>query len=231
MSRPHPVAALLIVGFVATIGLASSSAQAQQRAGEVEELDGDASAVGTDGRIRELDEDDDIFSGDTVRTGSGASVLIVFEDETQFSIGADAEMTIDRFVYDPSNDSGAVLASVTKGLFRFVSGSVAASNPAAMTVSTPVATIGIRGTHVAGEVVGTTAEVALLEDEDGGAGQIQVANNAGSVVIAEANFFTRVPGPNQPPTPPQRMAQNRINQFMSTLRSMQRRFNRPRIRP
>lgn len=231
MSRPQAVAALLSVALVAAIALVGGSAFAQQRAGEVEEMDGDATAVGSDGRVRELDEDDDIYSGDTIRTGNDASVLIVFEDDTQFSIGADSEMTIDRFVYNPASGSGAVLASVTKGLFRFVSGSVAASNPTAMSVNTPVATIGIRGTHVAGEVVGTTAEVALLEDEDGGAGQIQVANNAGSVVIAEANFFTRVPGPNQPPTPPQRMAQNRINQFMNTLRSMQRRFNRPRIRP
>lgn len=224
-----PVLAVMVMGLAG--GLATAPAAAQTRAGIVQDLDGDAVAVGSTGRSRDLDEDDTVFMGDTVRTDDSGSIVLRFEDETRFSLGADAELTIDTFIYNPETRTGEVAASLVKGVFRFVSGSIAAKRPAAMTVTTPSATIGIRGTHVGGEIVGMRSEIALLEPEDGRASAIEVSNRAGSVVIDEPNFFTEVAGPDVAPTPPRRMAQNRINQFMNTLRTLQRRLNRPRIRP
>ena len=61
-------------------------------------------------------------------------------------------MVIDEMIYDPSNNSNSSSSfSVVKGVFSFVSGQVAKSGDDAMVVKTPVASIGIRGTTVAGK--------------------------------------------------------------------------------
>jgi len=88
---------------------------------------------------------------DRVRTGQKSRMQILLLDKTKFSIGANAQLTIDKFVYDPNG--GSVSASVAKGAFRFMSGS---SRNATKTINTPSATIGIRGT-VLDAVVGQGA--------------------------------------------------------------------------
>jgi hypothetical protein len=90
-----------------------------------------------------------IALGDLIRTGKASQLQVLLLDRSSFSIGANAALRIDRFVYDPARGrtSGA---SVTKGAFRFMSGQRSAAN--STTVTTPVATIGIRGTILDGAV-------------------------------------------------------------------------------
>ena len=101
-----------------------------------------------------------------------------------------------------------------EGAFRFVSGRIAKNNPSDMNVKLPVATIGIRGTAVAGEVTEGTpdsppsAEVILLgpganNNADERAGRIIVGNAGSSVEISRAGFGTTVSGVQAPPTVPQ----------------------------
>ncbi|MBV1917696.1 MAG: FecR family protein, partial [Sphingomonadaceae bacterium] len=82
-----------------------------------------------------------IALADRVRTGQRSRMQMILLDKSKFSVGANAELTIDRFVYDPNG--GSVSASLAKGAMRFMSGS---SRKAKKTVNTPSATIGIRGT-------------------------------------------------------------------------------------
>ena len=78
---------------------------------------------------------------DRVRTGQRSRMQIILLDRTKFTVGANAELKIDRFVYDPNG--GSVSASMAKGALRFMSGS---SRKAKKTIQSPSATIGIRGT-------------------------------------------------------------------------------------
>lgn len=84
-------------------------------------------------------------------------------DGSVFSVGPNARLTIDRFVYDPNRNTKTVGASVAKGAFRFMSGR--AKQAAGSAIRTPVATIGIRGTIVEG-VVGSEA-IAIAASESG----------------------------------------------------------------
>lgn len=161
---------------------------------------------------------DPIFLGDTIETGPDAGLQIMLMDETIFTIGPDAALIIDEFVYDPATDAGKVTASVLKGAFRFVSGRVAKEEPRNMSVRTPVGTIGIRGTSAAGRVIPpdpgvpgsqTSADVVLLgpgADNNAGerAGRIIVSNANTSVEIARSGFGTRIAGIDAPPTVPAR---------------------------
>ena len=148
-----------------------------------------------------------IFLGDHVTSGNEAGMQILLLDETVFTIGSQADMVIDNFVYDPASGAGKVTASVTKGAFRFVTGKVAANNSTDMEVDTPAATIGIRGTMVAGETNGTSSLIVLLgpgydTDTSERIGRVFVSNHAGTVELYGAGYGTFVPGPDQPPGPP-----------------------------
>ena len=101
-----------------------------------------------------------IALADLIQTGKQSQVQLMLLDRSVFSIGANARLRIDRFVHDPAAGR-AMGASVAKGAFRFMSGRPARQN--ASTVSTPVATIGIRGTVFDGAVGKTAIDVARGE--------------------------------------------------------------------
>ena len=133
-------------------------------------------------------------------TGDGGTLGVVFIDDSTFSLGGSARMTVDEFVYDPASQSGSSSISIVQGVFTFVSGQIAAASPDAMTVSTPVITIGIRGTRVAGVAAAEGEEntVTLLPDENGVVGEIAITNGSGVTVVLnvanqsiQATSFTR----------------------------------------
>jgi hypothetical protein len=74
------------------------------------------------------------------REGPGADAAL---DRTKLSVGASAQVKLDRFVYDVSGSPRTVVLTAAKGVARFVSGSGPSS---AYQVRTPHATIGVRGT-------------------------------------------------------------------------------------
>jgi hypothetical protein len=90
-----------------------------------------------------------IALGDLIQTGKASQLQLLLLDRSSFSIGANASLRIDRFVYDPARGRGAG-AGVARGAFRFMSGNQSRGNSA--TITTPVATIGIRGTILDGLV-------------------------------------------------------------------------------
>lgn len=86
-----------------------------------------------------------VYQNQHVRTGPASTAQLLFRDQTSLSVGPQSEVTLDKFVYDPSRNTGDVVLSATRGAFRFVSGT---QEPHNYQVHTPVATIGVRGTVV-----------------------------------------------------------------------------------
>lgn len=97
---------------------------------------------------------------DQIRTGQRSQLQVLLLDKSVFTVGANAQLMIDRYVYDPGSGR-SFAASVAKGAFRFMSGRPDRGGNAS--VSTPVATIGIRGTIFDG-VVGADA-IAIASGE------------------------------------------------------------------
>ena len=114
--------------------------------GSVETVSGKVEAVRTDGTRVSLSEGDPVFSGDVLETADGGAVSVVFVDETTLGLDADSRMTLDEMVYDPGTQEGEMGLTLLQGALTFVSGQIAKTEPDAMTISTPTATIGIRGT-------------------------------------------------------------------------------------
>ena len=86
--------------------------------------------------------------GDQFVTGSQSQVQVLLRDRSTFTVGANARMTVDRFVV---SENGGSAVSVARGAFRFVSGRTARSS-SREAISTPVGSIGVRGTIVEGVV-------------------------------------------------------------------------------
>ena len=119
--------------------------------GKVQTADGSVTVTRADGTVVELSADDPIFQGDVLATGDGATVGLVFNDNTTFALGEGGRMVLDKLIFDPDSGEGSSAFSVVRGAFVFVSGQIAANNPEEMVVRTPVATIGVRGTTAAGK--------------------------------------------------------------------------------
>ena len=116
--------------------------------GNVVNLSGSVFAVRTDGTRVELKEGDPVYQGDIIESSDDGAVGILLADETTFSMGENGRIVLDEMVYDPATQEGSVKLSALQGVFTFVSGQVAKTDPDAMTLDTPVATISIRGTQV-----------------------------------------------------------------------------------
>ena len=201
-------------------------AQASESIGRVEAIDGLVEAIRVDGTTITLAEGDDIFQGDTVVTGKGAAIGITFVDDTIFSLGEDGRMVIDEMVYDPASQEGTFNANLVQGVFTFVSGEIAKTGVDAMTVTTPVATIGIRGTKVAGRAAqeGADNTISLLPETlpDGTqvVGQLAVSNQSGGppVVLSSPGATMQVKSAFSTLPPPVVFSPEQIQQnFGSTL--------------
>lgn len=172
--------------------------------GSVDAVEGSATVVRVNGDTETISTGTSIFQGDTVTTGSESNVSILFIDETTFALDGDGEMTIDEMVFDPGESSGSALFSVAEGVFTLVSGQIAKTDPDAMSLTTPIATIGIRGTAVAGQggPEGTPNFFSLLPEFGGIVGEIIVANDVGVQVLAAAFQTTQMTSSFVPPSAP-----------------------------
>lgn len=109
-----------------------------------------------------------VILGEQVVTQSNSMLQILLLDRSNFTVGANAQVTIDRFVYDPNRRASAVGASVARGAFRFVSGKSVRRLPGQTKVRTPAASIGVRGTVFEGVVGPDAVRIALGEEGAGG---------------------------------------------------------------
>jgi hypothetical protein len=104
-----------------------------------------------------------IALGNDIVTGGSSMTQLLLLDKTSFTVGANARVRIDRFVYDPARNASSVSTSVAKGAFRFMSGRALKNGSEGSTIKTPVASIGIRGTIVEGAVGKEAIEIARRE--------------------------------------------------------------------
>ncbi len=132
--------------------------------GSVETLVGDVTVTHADGTSFSVNIGDKLYQGDTIETGGDGGIGVVFADTSTLALSEDAELILDEMVYDPGTQEGSSIISLVEGSMDFVSGQIAKISPDAVSITTPVATIGIRGTKVFVEYVdGEFRAVNLLE--------------------------------------------------------------------
>ena len=88
-----------------------------------------------------------VQTADTIRTGADGSVGITMDDDSLLSVGPNSVLSLDRYAFDPTTNRGRFDASLNKGTLAIISGRIAKQSADAMTVRTPTAVLGVRGTE------------------------------------------------------------------------------------
>ncbi|WP_428675306.1 FecR family protein [Reyranella sp.] len=102
----------------------------------------------------------DLQAGELVTTGAEDRAHLLFLDGTALTVGPQARLTLDRFVYDNDRRLGALSLTAAQGVFRLVGGRISKTVP--ITVNTPSGTIGIRGGIVLLKVEPTETTATFL---------------------------------------------------------------------
>jgi hypothetical protein len=153
--------------------------------GNVATLTGVATVIRNNAAAAPLKLKDDIFKNDVLQTSANSTLGVTFNDETTFNLTANARITVDNYVYEEGGSNNAALFNIAKGTVAFVASAVAKTGD--MKISTPTATLGIRGTTGLVEVPEGAAAagqnnvaIKLYPDPDGRVGHIEVTGRDGT---------------------------------------------------
>ena len=144
---------------------------------------------------------EEIQLNDTAQTAKGR-MLIKFLDEAELSLIEHTKVYIDKVYYDPDPSKSKMVMKMALGTARFASGRLGMVNKSNIDISTPTATIAVRGTDFTTTIdeLGRSL-VILLPDENGDpSGEIIVSNDAGSITLTEAYAATMVSSVSSMPT-------------------------------
>ncbi|CAN5603107.1 hypothetical protein BH10PSE6_BH10PSE6_30580 [soil metagenome] len=179
-----PGFSLLRAALLGATALAIVAGPAAAKVGVTSATDGDPLGKPPTDKERVLRIGIDVQANEVVTTNATDRAHLVFLDGTSVTIGPNARLVIDRFVYDPNTKKGELALTAGTGVFRLVGGKISKSS--AITVTTPSSTIGIRGgisifnvtdlRTIANFVFGTSMVVT-------GAGRSETMTRPGSQVI------------------------------------------------
>ena len=185
--RPVALGFLLVL----FVGL-SGEAFAAERVGQVLRIIGSCE-VEADGQKRPLQTASPVHLLDVVTTGADARLVVELDDGTVLTLGENAELKIDEFVFNKPGIADR-LKLFAGGAFRFTTGRLVKTADSVIEIQTRVPALGVRGTDFwAGPLDGNYS--VLLFD-----GALDVSNNGAAVILDEAGEGTNIadggsPGP------------------------------------
>ena len=132
---------LMVLGLLVTLTL--SGAAAAETVGKVTRVQNQAQVAGTPAVVGTP-----VHMDDELRTGPGARLEITFRDETKLTLGENAKVAVDRYVYKPNQGTGELTVEAAHGAMRFVTGKIGKLQDHDVTVVTSRAALAVRGTDV-----------------------------------------------------------------------------------
>jgi hypothetical protein len=163
---------------VAVCLCAAGVAHAETRTvGTVDKVQAQVVAVQA-GQTRELAATAALLFRDRCRSGRGARLQATLADGTQLTMGENATLVVDEFVYDPFQPA-ALSVRVPKGPFLFVGGHIEEQAGAKVDIHTPIGTLGVRGTTVWGGPIDNGYGVLVLS------GEVTVSTRHGTVTLRQ----------------------------------------------
>jgi hypothetical protein len=176
------------------LALFATTGEARSPVGVTTASDGDPLGKPPDANERILRIGIDVQANELVTTAARDRAHLVFLDGSSLTVGPNARVVIDRFVFDPASNSGDLAINASRGVLRLVGGRISKQKP--IVITTPASTIGVRGgitivtvtptETVANFVYGNSMTVTA-------GGQTQTATRAGSQVVTAAGGVPGMP--------------------------------------
>ena len=82
------------------------------------------------GQTRSLVVNSDVYFRDRCHSTEGARLQATLKDGTQLTLGENATLVVDEFIYDPSSSRGELSIRIVKGAFLYVGGRIEGVNGA-----------------------------------------------------------------------------------------------------
>jgi hypothetical protein len=134
-----------VIGLVAMLVMSAACQPARAEvAGAVVALRIWAYGTPPDTARRDLFLKDEVYARELLETAPQGALHVRMLDNSMLRLGSASSVVVDEFVYDANANTSTFLASITKGVCRFISGKAAKHR---LEVSTPAATIAARGTE------------------------------------------------------------------------------------
>jgi hypothetical protein len=210
MPAPPRLVRLLGVLVLAAMPLTVQAAEDQARVGFVDKVEKEASVVSGESATAAI-VGTSVHMNDELRTGAEGRLQVTFRDNTVLTLGENASVVVNRYVYDPDQGVGETVLQATKGAFRFASGRIKELKQSTIAISTPAADIGVRGTEFWGGPIEGKYGVLLLE------GEVTVSNQAGTVTLATPGQGTDIPSPLDAPGPVQPWSADKIARAVASV--------------
>jgi len=141
--------------------------------GKVDAISGNADVVDQSGKSTVVSVGLNIYEGQTIASGSEGEVHIVTEDGGIIAVRPNTLFRVDAYKAE-GNDNDKMFMSLLKGTIRSITGWVGKYNNAAYRITTPTATIGIRGTD---------HETTVIDSANGDAAGTYDNVNEGATVL------------------------------------------------
>ena len=168
----------LSVPLAASIFRASIAVAETTTVGAVDKVQAQVEATQA-GQTRPLGVKSEIYFRDRCRSREGARLQATLKDGTQLTLGENATVVVDEFIYDPVMSRGELSIRVVKGAFLLVGGQIEGVNGANVQIRTPVGAIGLRGTTVWGGPIDKGYGVIVLS------GEVTVTGRRGTVALKQ----------------------------------------------
>lgn len=147
---------------------------------------------------------------DIVSSNADARIEISFVDGTRLTLGGKASLKVDRFVFARGGGPGRLAVSLD-GDARYISGDLGKSPDHEVVVSTPLATITVRGADFWSGPIDDEQGVFLLE------GKVEVATAAGAVTLEETGDGTSISAPGAAPAAATRWPAEKVDRALAAV--------------
>ena len=136
------------IGLILDVCASQAFATSTRPVGQTTFTIGNVQARDPAGQTRVLTRGVDVYAGDTVITGANGAAQLRFMDESRMVLRRSTEVMIDQFQFSAEAEapSDSFLVRLTSGALRSITGLIGHRNKQHFMLTTPVATIGIRGT-------------------------------------------------------------------------------------
>ena len=201
---------LIAIAVILLSGFAIGHAAAQEAIGVVSRIQGEANGT-RGGAARPLGLNASVFLNETVVTGAAGRLEVAFKDNTMLTLGENAKLTLDRYVFNPAAGRGTIKFRIL-GAFRFLSGQVSKLARTDVSVTTSVATVGIRGTEFwGGPIDGQALGVFLID------GTVRVSNAAGARILNRSGQGTNIATRGVAPGPVTLWPSDKVSRALATV--------------